>query len=173
MYAVGSKVVHPFHGAGIIAAIQEKSIGEKKNSYYVINSLSDPSMQLMVPVNKAENLGLRRVGKPFMLRKKLSMLLEDAPDDDAVQRNFRARKATLMEKLSSGQFEEVASAVRILFYMSTWRKLCMTDRRFIERGKEMLAGELALACDVEKSEAMAEIEEHLQEMVPEQEEEEA
>jgi CarD family transcriptional regulator len=172
MYAVGSKVVHPFHGAGTIAAIQEKSIGEAENSYYVIDALCESSMRLMVPVNKAETLGLRHVGKPFMLRKKLSMLLEDAPNDDDVERNFRARKATLTEKLSSGQFEEVASAVRILFYMSTWRKLCMTDRRFIERGKEMLAGELALACGVDKAEAMAEIEEHLQEMVPEEEEEE-
>ncbi|MFO7917190.1 MAG: CarD family transcriptional regulator [Anaerolineae bacterium] len=171
MYAVGSKVVHPFHGAGEIAAIQEKSIGKQENSYYVINALSESSMQLMVPVDKAESLGLRRVGKPFVLRKKLARLLEDAPDDDEVERNFRARKATLTEKLSSGQFEEVASAVRILFYMSTWRKLCMTDRRFIDRGKEMLAGELALACDLDKSEAMAEIEKHLQEMVPEDEEE--
>lgn len=172
MYAVGSKVVHPFHGAGQISAIQQKSIGEQHNSYYIINALSDSSMQVMVPVDKAESLGLRRVGKPFVLRKKLCMLLEDAPDDDKVQRNFRARKATLTEKLSSGQFDEVASAVRILFYMSTWRKLCMTDRRFIDRGKDMLAGELALACDVDKTEAMAEIEEHLQEMVPDEEEEE-
>jgi len=54
--------------------------------------------------------------------------------------------------------------------MSLQRSLGTTDRRFLEQGKEMLAGELALAADIDREEAMQEIEERLLEMVPEKEE---
>jgi len=170
MYAVGSKVVHPYHGAGTILRIQEKSIGDVTNSYYIIDTIPSPrAMRLMVPVEAAERLGLRRVGKPFVLRQMLSSFSE-FPDEDEIERDFRSRKANMSERLNSGQFGEVVEAVRRLFYLSTHRSLGTTDRRFFEQGKEILAGELALAADIERAEAMREIEERLLEMLPDEEE---
>ena len=168
MYAVGSKVVHPYHGAGTIVRVQEKTIGDSSNYYYIIDTIPSPrEMRLMVPVEDAERVGLRRVGEASRLRDMLSALSEP-PDEDEIESDFRARKAIMTERLRSGQFQEVVKVVRELFAMSTRRSLGTTDRRFLEQGKEMLAGELALAADIERSEAMQEIEEKLLEMVPEE-----
>jgi len=171
MYAVGSKVVHPYHGAGTIVHIQEKSIGDSTNFYYVIDTIPSPrEMRLMVPVEDAERVGLRRVGKASGLRAMLSSLTE-APDEDEIETDFRARKAIMAERLRSGQFAEVVKVVRELFAMSMHRSLGTTDRRFLEQGKEMLAGELALAADIDREKAMAEIEKKTLEMAAEGEKE--
>lgn len=170
MYAVGSKVVHPYHGAGTIVRIQEKSIGDSTNFYYVIDTIPSPrEMRLMVPVDDAERVGLRRVGEASNLREMLSSLAK-APAEEEIETDFRARKAVMTERLRSGEFAEVVKVVRELFAMSLQRSLGTTDRRFLEQGKEVLAGELALAADIDRAEAMQEIEEKLLEMVAEEEE---
>ena len=61
MYQIGSRVVHPCYGAGVVVRIQEKSIGDSIHAYYVIDTVSRP-MQLMVPVDRAEEVALRPVG---------------------------------------------------------------------------------------------------------------
>ena len=36
MFKVGDKIVHPMHGAGTIESIEEKSILNEKQSYYIM-----------------------------------------------------------------------------------------------------------------------------------------
>jgi CarD family transcriptional regulator len=170
MYTVGAKVVHPCHGAGTIVHIQEKSIGDISHTYYVIKTASSSrSMQLMVPVNRADDVGLRQVGKPSKLRKALQSCSEKPAEDD-IEKDFRTRQSIVTDKLKSGQFEEITDAVRDLFFLNTLRPLGMTDRRTLEEGKEILAGELALAAGLDIGDAMKEINESLAAMIPEDEE---
>ena len=58
MFSVGDKVIHPAYGAGVIAEINEKQVGEQQCTYYIIELLTQPGT-LMVPVDRAEVLGLR------------------------------------------------------------------------------------------------------------------
>ena len=58
MYDIGDKVVYPMHGAGIIEAIEQGEImGEKKNYYILRIPVGD--MKVMIPMDKAEEVGLR------------------------------------------------------------------------------------------------------------------
>lgn len=165
MYSVGSKVVYPFHGAGTIVSISTKSIGERSRVYYVIDTLAQRSMKLMIPVRRAEEAGLRRAGRPTDLFKVLAWLCV-APMEEKIERDYRTRKSLMDERLKSGCFQEVATAVRNLFYMHSQRPLGMTDRQFLDSGKEFLAGELAVALGVDISEAMQRLEDRLAQMLP-------
>lgn len=164
MYAVGSKVVHPFRGAGTIIDIQQKRIGDITRTYYVIDTVGK-SMRLMVPVKLAEDGRLRPVGKEARLRKVLAARYV-APAEGEIPQDYRARKKVMSAKLKTGRFEEVASAVSALFLLSSRRRLGMTDRQMLDGGKDFLAGELALASNSELSEALAEVEESLAQMLP-------
>jgi CarD family transcriptional regulator len=170
MYPIGSKIVHPFYGAGTIVRIQEKRLGESTNQYYVIDTVPGPrEMRLMVPVEKAANLGLREVGDPSTLR----ALLETAatpPEEREIIHDFRKRRTLVTEQLKSGSFTQVMDAVRMLYYMGTERTLSMTDRAMLDQGKEMLASELALSAGADLNQAMNEIEKDLEEMAAEEEE---
>ncbi len=164
MFVIGAKVVHPCYGAGVVASIQRKAIGEDAHAYYVIQTVAR-SMQLMVPVERAEELRLRRVGKARELRDSLSICSEP-PSEEEIVRDLRPRQALMREKLKSGSFAEVAQVARQLYYMNHQRPLGTVDRQMLEQGKEFLAGELALACGMPIEEAMQEVEDTLKSMIP-------
>ena len=169
MYTIGSKVVHPCHGAGIVVRIQEKSISETSHAYYVIDTVSG-AMRLMVPVQRADTVGLRYVGKAARLRNTLATC-GVAPGEEEIEKDFRARQAVMREQLKSGSFERVSYAVRILFFINQRRTLGMSDRQLLEQGKGILAGELALASDQDVDIAMQEVEDHLAQMLEVEDEE--
>jgi CarD family transcriptional regulator len=167
MYAVGSQVVHPCYGAGTITRIQEKSIGATSTSYYIINTLCR-SMQVMVPVSRADTVGLRHVGEATSLRGSLSICCT-MPEADDIDSDLRARQSDMRDRLKSGYFSEVADVVRTLFFMNNRRPLGTIDRQLFDQGKEMLASELALAVGSELSDAMQEVENLLEQMLDEAE----
>ncbi|MCD6520480.1 MAG: hypothetical protein J7M05_11230 [Anaerolineae bacterium] len=166
MYSVGSKVVHPCYGAGVVVRIQKKAIGETSHAYYII-STAVKSMQLMVPVHRAATVGLRQVGKAEKLRQILALCAQP-PEEEEIEKDLRLRQAAMREKLKSGHFREVAEVVRMLFFLNSRRPLGTVDRQLLEQGKEFLAGELALASGQEVGEAMAEVEDCLARMLEEE-----
>ena len=173
-YVVGSKVVHPHHGAGTIVSIQEKKIGELSHQYYIIRMPAmdrSHDMELMVPVKRAVELGLRPIARLSRLRRSLAPCCEPPTEAEHIK-DYRARQAAVTEKLKSGSTAEVTSAVRVLFFVNSQRRLGMVDSRLFDRGLNMLASELALASDKEIGEAREEIEELLGQMLVIEEEEE-
>lgn len=163
MYSVGNKVVHPCYGAGIIGRVQEKSIGDTSHMYYVIDTVAK-AMQIMVPVNRADEMGLRHVGNEGVLRSQLDRCGE-LPTESEIESDLRARQGDMREQLKSGDFAQVAQVVRVLFFMNNRRPLGTVDRQLLDQGKEMLASELALACDIEIDLATQQVEDTLAEML--------
>ncbi len=162
-YTIGSKVVHPCYGAGTVVRIQDKSIGETSHSYYIIVTVSR-GMQLMVPVSRAEDVRLRSVGDPLLLRDTLGVCAERPPAEQ-LERDLRARQAEMRDQLKSGVFLQVAEVARTLFFLNARRPLGTIDRQLFEQGKELLAGELALATGIAIVEAMQEVESSLNRML--------
>ena len=162
-FMVGNKVVHPCYGAGTIVRIQEKSIGDDVHSYYIIKTVSR-SMQLMVPVSRADFFGLRMVGDQIVLRNQLRLCC-DQPGEGEIESDLRARQAGMRDQLKQGEYGGIAKIVRALFYLNSQRPLGTVDRQLFEQGKEFLAGELALAADMELPEAIDQVQDHLAQML--------
>lgn len=169
MFTVGSKVVHPCYGAGTVMRIQEKSIGDTTHAYYVINTVSR-SMQLMVPVRGADDAGLRQVVSSTSLRSYL-VACHDLPQDGEINPDLRSRQTDMREHLKSGNLIEVVDVVRKLYFLNSSRPLGTVDRQLFDQGKELLAGELALATGAEMLTAMQEVEDNLAVMLSENGEE--
>ncbi|NLT72891.1 MAG: hypothetical protein GXX94_01675 [Chloroflexi bacterium] len=163
MFQVGARVVHPCYGAGIVVRIQEKSIGESVHAYYVIDTVSRP-MQLMVPVSRADDANLRPVGRASELRDCLCACSE-APEDDEISKDLRARQASMRDQLKSGVFSDIVEVARQLYYMNSKRPLGTIDRQLFDQGKDFLAGELALASEIEIDQARQEVENVLMSML--------
>jgi len=164
-YAVGSKVVHPRVGAGTILDIQKKSIGDSERIYYVIDPISQ-SMQLMVPVERAEDLGLRPARTAAELRGLLSACTV-MPGPGEIAEDRKIRREDMREGLKSGRYSDVVQVVRKLFYLNSDRPLGSGDRRLLDQGKDLLAGELALALGWEMQQGMREVEDRLTQMLAE------
>jgi len=165
-FGVGTKVVHPCYGAGEIVRIREKSIGEISHIYYIIEAVVG-NMELMVPVTRAGEVGLREVAPMLALEQALGVC-SVRPEPDEMENDYRRRKAELGEALKSGDYAEVAQVARRLFFRGTSRVLGATDRAMLNRAKDLLASELALAAGSEVEWAMERVESYLAAMVAEE-----
>ena len=60
MFTVGDKIVYPMHGAGIIRDIEVKNILGKNQNYYILK-LPGSDMNVMIPVENQEAVGIRAI----------------------------------------------------------------------------------------------------------------
>ncbi len=159
MFEVGAKVVHPAHGAGVVAGIEEKELLDEFSQYYIIQ-LAATEMKLMIPVKTAEDIGLRPVARPAQVEA-IYNTLKASPRD--LVNDFKKRQAILTPQLKSGDILEVAEVVRDLFWRNEESPLSPTESRQLESAQQQLAGELSLAEEVDVEESLARIRQALEE----------
>ncbi len=139
MFQVGDKVVHPQHGAGVVSAIEQDVI-QGFGCYYVID-LAAYNRTLMIPVDKAEAIGVRAISDPDIMSEVLAML---TGEPTSLPGNYTQRQIRLGERLKSGDVFEVAQVMRDLAFRSQQKHLTTQDSGFLEQARRFLASELAL-----------------------------
>ena len=153
MFKIGDKIVHPAHGAGVIAAIEQKDLVDEFNSYYVIE-LAAQDMRLMIPVRTATEIGLRRVATKKQSKEILAILASQA---DPLPDDFKERQALLADRLREGNLESLARVVRDMAARSHEKTYSPTEARLYEQARTMLGGELALVHGTEVDAALTRI----------------
>lgn len=143
MFNVGDKVIHPSYGAGTILEINEKQIGEQQSTYYVIELLTQAGT-LMVPVSRADELGLRLpVERPDHVLAVLNSEPVFLSDD------HRERQESISIDIRSGDVQKISQAVRDLAHRERADKLTEADQKLYRQAQDFLVGELALSQDVD------------------------
>lgn len=157
LFKVGDKVAYPMHGAGIIEAIEEREILGEKREYYVLR-LPISDMKVMIPINKTNNIGLRKVIDEDGIKRVIGILSEDTTNMSA---NWNRRYRANMEKIKSGDIFEVAEVVRNLIKREMERGLSSGERKMLENARQILISELVLAAEIEEKKAQYMIEQAL------------
>ena len=140
MFNVGDKIVHPMHGAGTISAIEEKNIGNETEEYYIISMPGE--VKVMVPIAKAEQIGVRNIIGEGEVSKVLGILEEDETE---MSNNWNKRYRDNMDKMRSGNVYEVADVVRNLSFKQKEKGLSTGEKKMLNNAKTILVSELALA----------------------------
>jgi CarD family transcriptional regulator len=155
MFKAGDAIVHPVRGAGVVVCIEERQWHGSSSLYYRINLLGQSGTSLMVPIDAAETIGLRRAVSPSQLRQVWRVLRADARTLPA---DHKARYALLYDKLHAGDVFQVAEAVRDM----AWRRkrvgnLTTQGKRIYEEGMRILVGEIAAAQGIDLADAEAQV----------------
>ena len=140
MFNVGDKIVYPMHGAGTIDSIEEKNILGENQSYYVIKMPGE--VKVMVPTDRAEQIGVRNVIGKEEAEKVISILGEDETE---MSQNWNKRYRDNMEKMKSGSVYEVADVVRNLSFKQKEKGLSTGEKKMLNNAKQILVSELVLA----------------------------
>jgi len=140
MFNVGDKIVYPMHGAGTIDAIEEKDILGEKQSYYIIKMPGE--VKVMVPTNKAEQIGVRNIIGKEEASKVFEILEENETEMSA---NWNKRYRDNMDKMKSGSIFEVADVVRNLSFKQKEKGLSTGEKKMLSNAKQILVSELVLA----------------------------
>lgn len=140
MFHVGDQVVYPMHGAGIIESIEDKEIFGSISKYYIINMILG-QVKAMVPVDKAESIGIRRITDLRGYDEVLRILCGSYKKmDEKWNKRFRENEA----KLKKGNIYEIAEIVNYLNYMDRRGKLSTGEKKMLVQSREMMISELAL-----------------------------
>jgi CarD family transcriptional regulator len=141
MYNLGDKIVYPMHGAGVIESIEEKEIlGEIKKYYVIAMPLGD--MKLMVPIDNADDIGVRNVIDYTDVNKVYTVLEQDT---EITELNWNKRYRKNMDKMKSGDIYEVARIVRNLAFRDKEKGLSAGEKKMLNNAKQILISELILA----------------------------
>ena len=143
MFNIGDKVVYPMHGAGVIENIEEKEISGEKLRYYIIK-LPMGEMKAMVPLNKAQEVGLRQVIAEGEILKVFEVLKSES---SVMPPNWNHRYRANLEKIKSGSIFEVAEVVRNLSLRDRQKGLSTGEKKMLENARRILLSELVLAKD--------------------------
>lgn len=154
-FSVGEVAVYPGHGVGRIESIEEREFLGTKKAYYIMRIL-DTDMTIMVPVDGAENAGLRCVVGMDEVKKVYEILKEKNVVHDNSPWNRRYKE--YMEKLKSGSLLDVALVLRELYTLRYWKELSFGEKKMFEMAKNLLKKELSFALNKGEDVIEAEIE---------------
>ena len=140
MFNIGDHIVYPMHGAGVIDAIEEKDILGEKQSYYILKMPGE--VKVMVPTNKAEEIGVREVIDKKSADKVFEILEEDKTE---MSSNWNKRYRDNMDKMKSGDIYEIADVVRNLSFKQKEKGLSTGEKKMLTNAKQILVSELVLA----------------------------
>ena len=149
MFLVGEKIVYPMQGAGVVQGIEEKRILGETKQYYILK-LPGNDINIMIPVESCESVGIRPVSSRETMQEVLDVLSQESTPMDS---NWNRRYRENMDKLKTGDIFQVAEVVRNLVRNDRTKKLSTGERKLLGTAKKILTSELILAFDVDADEA--------------------
>jgi len=147
-YQIDQKVVYPSQGVGIIKSIEEKLFKDTKILYYMIY-LEVSDMTIMVPVNKADILGIRPIVAKDEAQKALELISEDY---DPIPSDWKLRYQMNLDLLKKGSIMDIATIVRSLYHRSKVKELPILERKLYDSALKLLEDEISYSLRKPKDE---------------------
>ncbi len=157
-FKVNQKIVYPSQGVGKIIEIKQKPFKEEMVLYYVIY-LEVSDMTVMVPVAKAEELGIRAIVSKDEARKALDLISQEF---EPIPSDWKLRYQINLDLLKKGSVIDIATIVRSLYHRSKVKELPILERKLYDSARKLLEDEITFALDLPRSEVEALIHTHLE-----------
>ncbi len=152
-FDVGDHVVYPHHGAAKVVAKELREAFGAEQEYLVVETAHD-GLRVMVPVDKADEVGLR----PPIGEQDVADVLELLAKKDVREpSNWSRRFKNHQEKLKSGDIFQVAEVVRNLSLRERAKGLSAAEKSMLMESQRILVSELSLSWEVAEDEAFARV----------------
>jgi CarD family transcriptional regulator len=165
-FSKGDAIIYPQHGAGRIVEVEKRTIGDVEREYLVVD-LELQDLKVWVPVDQAEELGVRSPTDAS----ELDDLFELLSDHDVrLPSNFSRRMKNNQRRMNDGDVWQLAEVVRNLAVRRARKHLSPSEKTLYLHARSLLVAELALSMGVSNEDAEAKLDEHLPEYDPLEEE---
>ena len=143
-FQIDQRVVYPSQGVGLIKNIEEKVFKSTKIPYYVIY-LEVSDMTIMVPVDKAIELGIRPIVPKDEALKALELISEEY---EPIPSDWKLRYQMNLDLLKKGSVIDIATIVRSLYHRSKIKELPILERKLYDSALKLLEDEVS--CSLRK-----------------------
>jgi CarD family transcriptional regulator len=141
---VGEYVVYPTQGVGRVTALERRAVAGELLAFAAIELL-DTGLELLVPLNKLEAVGIRRVIDATFVEAVLGVFDEPVPRRRDVSWIRKSREYEA--RVASGQAGDVAVVLRDMYLLKWGGRLSFGQLRLFERSRRLVLRELAIALD--------------------------
>ena len=142
-YKVGQEIVYPLQGVGHVSAIEERPFKDKKLLYYIVY-LEVTDMTIMVPVGKADELGIRPIVGKKESHKALRLIAEEF---EPVTADWKLRYQMNLDLLKKGSILDIANVVRALYHRSRIKELPILERKLYDSALRLLIDEISFSLE--------------------------
>lgn len=147
-YKSGQEIVYPLQGVGHIQNIEERPFRDGKLLYYIVYiEVSD--MTIMVPVNRADELGIRAIVSKKESQKALKLIAEDY---EPIPTDWKMRYQMNLDLLKKGSILDIATVVRALYHRSRIKELPILERKLYDSALNLMVSEISFSIDKSKEE---------------------
>ena len=147
-FQVDQKVVYPSQGVGVVKSIVQKKFNNAKIPYYVIY-IEASDMTIMVPVEKAADLGIRSTVSREEALKALELIGEDF---EPIPSDWKLLYQMNLDLLKKGSIRDIASIVRSLYHRSKVKELPILEKKLYDSAQKLLEEELSISLRKSKKE---------------------
>ena len=153
-FGAGDYVVYPTHGVGRVQGVEKQEISGQALRLIVIKFEKD-RMTLRVPVEKAQESGLRKLSS----RKMMDTALATLKGRSRVKRTMWSRRAQEYEaKINSGDPVSIAEVVRDLYRKDDQPDQSYSERQIYQAAFDRLMRELAAVENIDEDAAAEQLE---------------
>jgi len=147
-FLTDQRIVYPSQGVGRIMEIREKTFKDSSVLYYTIY-LEFSDMTVMVPVDKAIELGIRAIVPKAEAERALAFISEEyAP----IPSDWKLRYQMNLDLLKKGSVIDIASVVRSLYHRSKIKELPILERKLYDSALNLLQDEISFSLNKPKDE---------------------
>lgn len=137
------------HGAGIIESVEMKEILGGSVEYFLVK-LASGNLEIMVPVDKCETVGVRHIVSRDVIERVYEVLQEETSD---MAKNWNKRLRENMDSLKTGDILKVAAVVRNLTRTDRIKKLSTGEKKMLNNATQILESEISLSVGITIEEA--------------------
>ncbi len=157
MYSQNEKVVYPGHGVAIIRRTLERRVGGKATRFYELKFINK-DMTILVPLDNLDSIGIRKLSSQKDIGKLFRMFSDPIiPHQNEVALNWNKRNKEYQGKIRSGKLNEICEIYRDLKHIEKHKELSFGEKSLLHQTELLLAEEIALACDIQKENAMLQL----------------
>jgi CarD family transcriptional regulator len=157
-FKVGDNAVHLSHGVGIVKGIEEREFSPgKKQSFYILEIQDNGApKKVFVPIDSsAQRL------RPIIQQNEVEevyKILRRKDEEEVDHQTWNRRYREYMEKIHTGQVQQIAEVLRALFLLKHDKDLSFGERKLLDQAKTLLVKELSLARNIQEAEVEKELE---------------
>jgi RNA polymerase-interacting CarD/CdnL/TRCF family regulator len=139
LLTTGNKVIYPSQGPCLIGPVVKKVVDGRPISFYQLALLDDSGAELLVPVDKAQAIGIRSLLKRSDIPKLLGLLKKPARP----AKDWKQRANDNLKLLASGSAFDLAEIVKSLTRLNETKTLSFRESQMLEKARRLLIGEIS------------------------------
>ncbi|MHB8054543.1 MAG: CarD family transcriptional regulator [Candidatus Aminicenantales bacterium] len=140
-FKIGDRVIYPNQGLGLVVDVKEQAYNGEKFKVYHLRLVSSNTL-VMVPMTSCEEIGIRKLIAGGAVKEIFDFLKNGSVE---VTMNWKGRYKEHIGLMKSGTVLDMVAVLKSLYYLSLLKPLSFREKKMMEKARELVVSEIALA----------------------------